>query len=400
MTRAIIVGGGLAGTATALALRRAGIGSTVHEAGTSAADGLGAWLTLAGNGMGALGTLGVADAVAAEGFPTPRMALRTASNRELVTFPAGSVRPDGRQAHTIRRADLYRVLREETVRLGIPLVHGAWLVGADHLPGGGVRARFADGSEATGDLLIGADGLRSVTRSLIDPGAAAARYTGLLNVGGYARGLDLGRPPGVMDFCFGRRCFLGSVTSPAGDVWWFTNPPSPEPGRGELAATSEEDWRARLLELFAADDLPVRALLDASDALFAGWPTYDIPRVHTWHRDGMVLVGDAVHAASPASGQGAAMAFEDAVTLALCLRDRPSPAEAFTAYERLRRTRVEAVVARGKRTGDAKAPGPVGRWVRDRLVMPLVAASVRRAGPGRDEWLTGHHIDWDTRVPA
>jgi 2-polyprenyl-6-methoxyphenol hydroxylase-like FAD-dependent oxidoreductase len=114
----------------------------------------------------------------------------------------------------------------------------------------------------------------------------------------------------------------------------------------------------------------------------------------------MVLVGDAVHAASPASGQGASMAFEDAVTLALCLRDRPSPAEAFAAYERLRRRRVEAVVARGKRAGDAKAPGPVGRWIRDRLVMPLVAASMNRAGSTRDAWLTGHHIDWDSPVPA
>jgi hypothetical protein len=82
------------------------------------------------------------------------------------------------------------------------------------------------------------------------------------------------------------------------------------------------------------------------------------------------------------------------------LRDRPSTAEAFAAYEGLRRRRVEAVVARGKRTGDAKAPGPVGRWVRDRLVMPLVAASMNRAGSTRDAWLTGHHIDWDSPVPA
>jgi FAD-dependent urate hydroxylase len=134
--------------------------------------------------------------------------------------------------------------------------------------------------------------------------------------------------------------------------------------------------------------------------VFAGWPTYDIPTVRTWHRDGMVLVGDAVHAASPASGQGAAMAFEDAVELARCLRDRPSVTEAFAAYEQLRRRRVEAVVARGKRTGDAKAPGPVGRWVRDRLVMPLVASSMRRSGATRDAWLTGHHIDWDAPVPA
>ena len=398
MTEAIIVGGGLAGTATALALRRAGIGATIHEAAASAADDVGAWLTLAGNGMDALATVGVADAVAAEGFATPRMSLRNGSDRELLEFASGTDRADGLQARTIRRPDLYRVLRDATTRAGVPITYGRWLVDVHRLPGGRLRAGFADGSEATGDLLIGADGLRSRTRTLIDPAARAARYTGLLNVGGYARGLDLGRPPGVLDFCFGRRCFLGHVSSPQGDVWWFTNPPSPEPGRDELARMSEQDWRTKLRDLFADDDLPMRELLEASGELFAGWPTYDIPKVSTWHRDGMVLVGDAVHAASPASGQGASMAFEDAVTLATCLRDRPTVPDAFTAYERLRRRRVEKVVARGKRAGDAKAPGPVGRWVRDRLVMPVMAASMKLAGPSRDEWLTGHHIDWNSPV--
>jgi FAD-dependent urate hydroxylase len=397
---AIIVGGGLAGTATALALRRAGIGATVHESAPSGADDVGAWLTLAGNGMDALATLGLAEEVAAEAFATPRMALHTGSGRELAEFPSGAARPDGLLAQTIRRPDLYRVLRDATTREGVPITYGRRLVDAETLRDGRVRARFADGSEATGDLLVGADGLRSRTRMLIDPGAPGARYTGLLNVGGYARGVDLGRPPGVLDFCFGRRCFLGHVASPQGDVWWFTNPPSPEPGRGELAGLSEAHWRATLIDLFSDDDLPLGDLIGASDELFAGWPTYDIPKVPTWHRDGMVLVGDAVHAASPASGQGASMAFEDAVTLALCLWDRPSTSDAFVTFGRLRRRRVEAVVARGKRTGDAKAPGPVGRWMRDRLVMPLVAANMKRQGPTRDQWLTGHHIDWDGPVPA
>jgi 2-polyprenyl-6-methoxyphenol hydroxylase-like FAD-dependent oxidoreductase len=399
MTQAIVIGGGLAGHATALALARAGISAAVYEAGDGPADQLGAWLTLASNGMDALAVLGVADAVAARGFTTPWMTLRNGSGRELARFPSAVDRPDGLQVQTIRRADLYRVLREECARQGVPIVHGRRLVdAATAVPGGGVRATFADGSEATGDLLIGADGLRSRTRTIIDPAAPDARYTGLLNVGGYARGLDLGQEPGVMDFCFGTRCFLGYVTSPDGDVWWFANPPMrSEPTREQVAAESAEAWRPRLRELFAGDALPVLSLLDASDALFAGWPTYDIPRVRTWHRDGMVLVGDAVHAASPASGQGASMAFEDAVTLAMCLRDRPT-AEAFAAYEQRRRPRVEKVVARGKRTGDAKAPGPVGRWLRDHVAMPLFAAYLSRAGAQRDAWLTGHHLDWNSAV--
>jgi FAD-dependent urate hydroxylase len=398
--RAIVVGGGPAGTATALALDKVGIEAAVYEAGAPA-DGVGAFLTLASNGLDALIPLGLAEPVAAAGFTTPSMVMRTASGRPLVEFPSSVPRPDGLQGVTIRRADLYRVLREEALRRGVPISYGARLTDARPLPGGGVRARFADGSEAVGDLLIGADGLRSRTRSLIDPATPAARYTGLLNVGGYARGIDLGQRPGVMDFCFGRRCFLGYVTSPQGEIWWFTNPPSRrDPTRAEIAADTPEAWRPRLRTLFDGDDLPLADLLDATDELFAGWPTYDIPRVPVWHRDGMVLVGDAVHAASPSSGQGAAMAFEDALTLARCLRDLPSVPDAFAAYERLRRPRVEKVVARGKRTGDAKAPGPVGRWVRDRMVMPLLAAHLSRAGSGRDAWLTGHHIDWDSRVPA
>ena len=398
--RALVIGGGPAGTATALALRKVGIEAVVYEA-AGPADGVGAWLTLASNGLDALVPLDLAKTVASTGFATPGMVLRSASGRRLVEFPSGASRPDGLQVTTIRRADLYRVLREEAVRRDVPISYGKRLTDATPLPGGGVRARFADGSEATGDLLIGADGLRSTTRSLIDPAAPGARYTGLLNVGGYARGLDLGQRPGVMDFCFGRRCFLGYVTSPEGDVWWFANPPSgQEPTRAQLAAETPEAWRPRLRALFEGDALPVPALLDATDELFAGWPTYDVPRVPVWHREGMVLVGDAVHAASPSSGQGAAMALEDALTLALCLRDRACVPDAFDAYERLRRPRVEKVVARGKRTGDAKAPGPVGRWVRDRVVMPLLAAHLSRTGSQRDAWLTGHHIDWDSPVPA
>jgi FAD-dependent urate hydroxylase len=398
--RALVIGGGPAGTATALALRKVGIEAVVYEA-AGPADGVGAWLTLASNGLDALVPLDLAETVASTGFATPGMVLRSASGRRLVEFPSSVSRPDGLQVTTIRRADLYRVLREEAVRRDVPIAYGKRLTDATPLPGGGVRARFADGSEATGDLLIGADGLRSTTRSLIDPAAPGARYTGLLNVGGYARGLDLGQQPGVMDFCFGRRCFLGYVTSPEGDVWWFANPPSgQEPSRAELAAETPEAWRPRLRALFEDDALPVPALLDATDELFAGWPTYDVPRVPVWHREGMVLVGDAVHAASPSSGQGAAMALEDALTLALCLRDRASLPDAFDAYERLRRPRVEKIVARGKRTGDAKAPGPVGRWVRDRVVMPLLAAHLSRSGSQRDAWLTGHHIDWDSPVPA
>jgi 2-polyprenyl-6-methoxyphenol hydroxylase-like FAD-dependent oxidoreductase len=110
----------------------------------------------------------------------------------------------------------------------------------------------------------------------------------------------------------------------------------------------------------------------------------------------MVLIGDAVHATSPASGQGSSLALEDAVVLARCLRDLPVP-EAFAVFEGLRRERVERVVAQGFGVSSAKSPPPIGRLARD-LLMPVVLR--RAAARGRDQqaWVRAHHVDWDAPV--
>jgi 2-polyprenyl-6-methoxyphenol hydroxylase-like FAD-dependent oxidoreductase len=111
------------------------------------------------------------------------------------------------------------------------------------------------------------------------------------------------------------------------------------------------------------------------------------------------VIGDAAHASSPSSGQGASMAIEDAVVLAKCLRDLPTVAEAFAAYEILRRERVEKVVAAGARSSSTKVAGPIGRVFRD-LAMPFFLRKVAGDGTGSLAWLHQHRIDWDTRVMA
>jgi 2-polyprenyl-6-methoxyphenol hydroxylase-like FAD-dependent oxidoreductase len=83
--------------------------------------------------------------------------------------------------------------------------------------------------------------------------------------------------------------------------------------------------------------------------------------VPTWFRGRMVIIGDAAHAPSPSSGQGASMALEDAVVLAQALRDHADVPAAFAAYEGTRRQRVEKIVAIGARSSSSKIPGPIGR---------------------------------------
>ena len=113
----------------------------------------------------------------------------------------------------------------------------------------------------------------------------------------------------------------------------------------------------------------------------------------------MVIVGDAAHAASPASGQGASMAIEDAVVLARCLRDLPHIQQAFAAYEQLRRERVERVVAQGARSSSGKAVGPIARVLRD-LMLPVILKRFASSGEKSLAWMYGYHIDWDEKVAA
>ncbi|MFD7025836.1 FAD-dependent oxidoreductase [Promicromonospora sukumoe] len=410
--RAIIVGAGITGPVTAMALQKAGIEATVHEAYDRTADGVGAYLTLAPNGLAALRVLGV-DHRDLGGFDTPALELRGADGRVLARLGMGRDDAAGTVSQTVRRSDLYTRLRDEAVRRGIPVEYGKRLVDAAVVPGGagvvagadgvggssragaaGVVASFADGTTAEGDLLIGADGLHSRTRAILDPTCPPPRYTGLLNTGGYASGVTVDGPPGVFTMTFGKRAFFAYANRGPGDVWWFANVPrAREASADELAAWTPERWRSELERLFADDAGPALELIAATPQVIGPWNTLDLPRVPVWHRGPIGLVGDAAHGISPTSGQGASLAIEDGVLLARFLRDHRDPAEAFAAFEALRRHRVERLIAQAKRTSNQKIPNPLTRVLRDRAILPLVS---RAAARSTKDWVTDYRIDWNT----
>jgi 2-polyprenyl-6-methoxyphenol hydroxylase-like FAD-dependent oxidoreductase len=393
--KALIVGGGVAGPVAAMALRQAGIDSVVYEAHAGGADDAGAFLTFASNGLDALRTIDAHHLVLSEGFPTPRMTIQSGTGKHLGDVPNGGTLPDGTVSQTLKRADLYRALRDEAVRRGARVEYGKRLVDAETTPDG-VVAQFEDGTEAVGDLLIGADGIHSRTRRVIDPSAPRARYVPVLNIGGYARDVNVPAEPGTFRMVFGKRAFFGYAFHPSGEVWWFANPPrADEPARAELAAIGTGQWREMLMDLFAEDASPAVEIIRSTPGKLAGWATYDLPSVPTWHREFMIIIGDAGHATAPSSGQGASMAIEDAVVLARCLRDLPDIPQAFAVYERLRRIRVERIVAHGARTSNSKAAGPFGRVLRD-LMMPMILKRV--ANGGSLVWMHDYHIDWNEKV--
>ena len=394
---ALVIGGGIAGPVAAMALRQAGIEATVAEAHPSGAEGIGVFLTLASNGIDALRTIDADKSALAAGFPTPGITLRSTTGKNLGAARTGLSLPDGTTSHTLKRADLYKAIHDEAAIRGVVVEHGKRLIDVER-GGDKVRAVFEDGSDATGDVLIGADGIHSVVRKLIDSNAPAPTYAGLINLGGYARGVDVDAEPGSYTMIFGKRAFFGYALAPDGDVWWFANiPRGDEPPRGEVEAITPEDWQRRLAELYAEDAGPAVRLVKATDTadIMRASPIHSIPHLPKWYSGRMIVIGDAAHAPTPTSGQGASLSIEDAVVLAKCLRDLPDPQQAFTRFEALRRPRVERIIKQAARINSNKAAGPVGRVFRD-AILPLILKMATNSKRAKEAY--EYHIDWNVAI--
>ena len=396
---ALVIGAGIAGPVAAMALHQAGIQPTVYEAHRSGAEGIGTFLTIASNGIDALRAIGADEAALAAGFPTPTITLRSTSGKNLGTARTGLTLPDGTTSHTLKRADLYHALYQEAARRGIDVQHGKRLATAE-LTGDGVRAVFDDGSDAAADVLIGADGIHSTVRKLIDPTAPAPSYIGLVNLGGYARGVEVDAEPGSYTMIFGKRAFFGYVLAPSGEVWWFANVPRrDEPARGEAEAVASAQWQRTLAGLYAADTGPAARLVQASGTagISKASPIHSIPHLPLWHNGRMIVIGDAAHAPTPTSGQGASLSIEDAVVLAQCLRDLPAPQHAFTRFQALRRPRAERIIKQAARINSSKTATPLTRILRDATLPAIMkmAANSKQATAG-----FRYHIDWDAPTTA
>ncbi|GGL98641.1 FAD-dependent oxidoreductase [Nakamurella endophytica] len=387
---ALVIGGGIAGPVTATALARAGIRATVHEAYPEVSNGIGSALALAPNGLAALDILGAGDAVRAAGLPITESSMSIGGRTVPVPAPEG-LEP----LRMIDRGRLHGALHDTARAAGVRYEFGRQLVSVDEYPDR-VTARFADGSQATADILIGADGVRSTVRRIIDPGAPDAGSTGLLGFGALVDA-DIPGGPGTMTFAFGRRAYYLYWKTVDGRTAWGVNLPSADHlSLRQAREIPAGEWLARIRETYRGDE-PGEALAHATTArtLEVLGAIHIMPPVPHWYRDRLVLVGDAVHAPSNSTGQGASLAIESSIELARCLRDLPDPAAAFEEYERLRRDRVERITRRGARMNHTKTPGPVGRGLL-RFLMPL---AIRAMSPERTQgWIQRHRIDWDARV--
>jgi 2-polyprenyl-6-methoxyphenol hydroxylase-like FAD-dependent oxidoreductase len=344
MPGVLIIGGGIAGTAVALALDKAAIEATVYEAHPVSSHDRGAFLTLASNGMHALRQIDADTVVCAVSAPLHTMRVCTDRGQEIATVALGETHDLATGYRYLTRAALCSALQREAQDRGIRIERGKRLTQVTARHRGGVTAIFSDGSRARGDVLIGADGIHSLARAFLNPGASAPRYAAERVFYGYSTNTGVDSPPDRFEVIRSSAAF-GYIVTDQNDTWWFCRVADTELSRQEITSGTTPRWKAALLTQLRDDQTPAAGIVRAAHQVLVT-NAYDVPHLRTWHRDHMLLIGDAAHAASPATGQGASMALEDAVILAKSLRDRPDPASAFVTYEHLRRDRVQANITR------------------------------------------------------
>ncbi|MGC0417282.1 FAD-dependent oxidoreductase [Embleya sp. AB8] len=357
----IVIGGGVAGAATAIALRRIGVQVTVYEAYAEPAGSVGSFLSLATNGLRVLRSLGVLEQVQRAGVDMPTQRMWSGSAKLLGEVPRGRSASDPLHSVTLMRGTLVEILRANALAAGADIVVGERLVDAAPTETG-VRAIFASGHTAHAALLVGADGIRSTTRTLLDPNAPVPEYAGLYSISGVADGLDI--EPGVFNMTYARNGAFFHLPAPDGRIWWAAQVATPIPP--DPTAGTDRERLARLAHLFRPERLP-SAILGAATELHHPTLMHRLAPIPIRHNDRMALLGDAAHPVG--AGQGASMALEDAVVLARALADEPSVPAALATYDAARAARIAKMLKAASANRDAKTAGPLARRIRD-LMMP------------------------------
>jgi 2-polyprenyl-6-methoxyphenol hydroxylase-like FAD-dependent oxidoreductase len=334
----LVIGAGISGLATAVALQRRNHEVTVIEERTETSSGAG--ISIWPNALAALDEIGVGNAVREAGGRVTAGALRWRNGTFLRhPTPERLVKALGEPLVVIRRSALTKVLADAladgTVHTGLSAVE---LVATT----GGVRVALSDSTMREAAAVIGADGARSIVARHLN-GALAHRYAGYTAWRGVAsHAID----PDIAGEVLGPGVEFGHVPLGADRTYWFATERAPA---GHVAPEGElSHLRARFASW--ADPIPsVLAATDPDDVLRND--LYDRDEARQWSRGPVVVVGDAAHPMRPHLGQGGCQGLEDAAVLARFVDADDNLAAAFARFAAFRRPRVRPLVRESKLIG-------------------------------------------------
>lgn len=339
--KAIIIGGGIGGITAAIALKQAGLDVTVYERAEELQE-VGSGLPLWTNALRALQVLGLTGELENLGVQVTSVRVTTWNGDTLTdTKNDKHLKTLGTITIVVHRAELLalllKTLGEDRVQLGMTCIGFTQ-------DASGVTAQFANGQKARGDILIGADGIHSVTRAQLF-GLIKPKYVGYT----CWRGLAHTTRTSLETWAWGKGCQFGITPMSKERAYWFVQKYAPE-GEGDKLGGK----KLALLDMFHDWHDPIPAVIEATaEADILRNDIFELQHLHQWSQGHVTLLGDAAHAMTPNLGQGACQAIEDAVALGVCLKETTNIPAALTNYEKRRVTRTNRIARLAHYIGEA-----------------------------------------------
>ena len=427
----LILGGGFAGPVLALVLHSRGISSTIYDLRPEG-DKQGGNIALAPNALRVLDTVGVFDDVRLAGYNYEYLHLANHNGQELGAFLNGSQKNYNYPAIRVHRRDVRDFLLAKVKSEGIEIQYNKKFNYVVEETDDYVTDAFDDGTEATGDFAVGCDGIHSKVRHYVYPdsepvfqnmiGMMATVFPDQLTdiLGPEGQQVSSRWPVTLPRMTFGDAGMFGTFPADfAGTEFGFMTTQAigerTREGWAELEHNKDElkdiMEKAFLAEKGGSEYSPdVRTLVQrARSETLSSWPFYVVPDKPTWYSEKgrVIFIGDSAHAIPPTGGQGAAMAFEDAATLALTLSKicYPSPMpdvhtgapvlgrmELLERWGKHRKERVRLVTDFTSRNGELmKSNSSV---VNQMMKEWATWAVLKLQGPGAGaQWLYSYHTE-------